>query len=259
MRRRFFNLLPAICAASLLASLMAGLSGCFTEVGNPEDETPMTASFELDYTRDSSNVSLLDSVSIQQFSLLLKSATYEDTDSTQRNLWQNPSGYPVDFTGTDSGAALPAQTLKGKVLENLVMNFGFFAQKSVEVDTLNFGAFHGEGYIKGLYTLQGSDSSVEFLFALPDTTSNLTLNYSQNSLQGWLVNGAYHCQFSFLVFHWLSGVNLAQATVSTDTTGKKIALFDPEHNAALYTALTAGFYQAFNTAQVYPDTSSYSP
>jgi hypothetical protein len=233
-----------------LTSFLLGLSGCFTEVGNPEDETQMTASFQMDYTSvspDSSAFPLPDSVSILRFPVVLKSATYIDTDSTLVDLWQNPNGYPVDFTGMDPKAILPAQTLKsGAVLTNLAMTFSFQPQSGIASDTLNFSTFQNNGYVKGMYALPGAPS-LEFLFALPDTLERLTLKYPQAALQGWRQNGNYHCVFSFLVLHWFSNINLAQATVDTDNVGRSIVLLDSKHNAGLYSALTARFYKSFNT------------
>ncbi len=249
MRRALFVACPVF--------LLAGLNGCFTEVGNPEDETQMTASFQMDYTRSASVAAQPDSASILEFRLVLKDAEYQDTDSTQGTLWQNAKGYPVDFTGTDSQAVLPAQSLKSGNLANLALDFNFLSRKSVQADTLNFAAFQDPGYVKGVYTLHGAP--VEFLFELPDTASDLTLKYSQAALQGWRENGAYRCQFSFLVFQWLSSADLTQAVADTDKAGKSLVLFDPQHNAALYSALTAGFYRAFNSQQVYWDTTGSTP
>ena len=234
--------------------LLAGLCGCFTEVGNPDEEIRMSAQFRIDYSpslaADTAGLHP-DSITISQFSLRVQEAVYHSTDSTvvKGYLWRDSVGIPVDFTGTNPQAVLPTALLKTNTISDLEMVFGIAPRKTVAADTVDFNAFKDSAYVKGGYNFLGVQ--VEFLFALPDSAKTLSLTYPKTSLDKWHQGNLYQCQFTFLATLWISGMDPAQVQIVKDKAGNNLAILDPEHNVAVYKELKAQFYQSFNSQTAY--------
>lgn len=232
--------------------LLAELTGCFTEVGNPEEIRQMTAVFRVDYTLDTLPLGgSADSVTISAFNLTLNDAQYTNVDSTRGHLWQDSPGHLVDFLGTSGRDTLPKQPLGNKNLSELRMNFSLPGSNSLRADTVDFTTFQNNAYIKGTYRFNGSLK--HFLYALSDSARALNLAYSKETLDKWYQSGAYHCMITFHALKWFSGVNLQRVTVENDKSGNTITLFDPEHNSDAYVILMDQFHQNFNSQQIYAD------
>jgi hypothetical protein len=242
-----------------LAVFVAGWVGCFTEAGNAEDDNLIQADFNIDYGANPSQLpkvsvgANLDSLVILQFSLAVKEAEYRAFDSAsdriyEMHLWKADSGgVPVDFTGANGPNTLPAISVAPVTATDLELESFLPEPSLLSPDTLVFASFHDRGYIKGV-RFDGS-SRFNFLFALP-SGKELHLLYSQQALASWYSGNAYRCEFTFFGMKWLSGTDFRKADVWDDRTGADVAIFDANHNAAMYQSLLDSFYQSFNTARV---------
>ena len=236
---------------------LTALAGCFTEVGNAEDERLLEADFRIEYAAPSKAVPKIAATAMEaiilQFYLEVREAEFHLFDSVKNqraeyHLWKDDSAtLPVDFTGRDPSAVLPMQ--KVGVIEPLEMHLkcALPSRPPLSPDTLDFQRFANRGYIKG-FLWDGRDSTA-FLFALP-AARELTLEYSKGDIGSWYAGGRYDCQFIFFANRWLAAADLAGAKEIKDTTGRRVVLLDSAHNPTAYSALTAAFYKSFNTTQV---------
>lgn len=252
-RRGYFALLIPLAMMSL------HFSGCFTEVGNAEDDHLVQANFRIEYSANAQPLPKagvfspsVDSISFLNFYLLIKEATYHTADSAtgalvERYLWKEDSAVnPVDFTGRDAMAILPLQHLGKSTLVDLKMECKVPRHGALLPDTMELDRFSDPGYIKGVLYLGGKP--LPFLFALP-TTEELYLSYSQAAVDGWYQGNTYQCEFAFFATKWVAGEDFSPVVTSLDKTGKPFALFDGQDNSALYADLTSRFYKSFNTEQ----------
>ncbi len=239
--------------------LLAGLlAGCFTEVGNAEDDRLVEAKFQIDYKsiaplpKAAIGGPVVNEASIVQFYLGVREAEFHLFDSlTNRkqefHLWKDDSAIlDVDFTGTDTLARLPNQ--KVGVLNPLEMHLQcqFPAHFALNVDTVDFDRFRDRSYIKGVLSV--GKAATPFLFALPNA-GGFQLLYEKQTLDGWYAAGTYRCRFIFYANRWVAGMDFSHAVLSKDATGDKVLVLDPEHNGDLHDSLEARFYHAFNTSK----------
>lgn len=249
---------PGIPSLLALACFTAWLIGCFTEVGNAEDEKLLEAKFEIDYNRDAlplpkAAAETVATVHIHAFHLVLREAEYRVYDSArgttvEKHLWQGDSaGILVDFTGGGNTPALPNQMVPAGAPGVLELKCLIPARKSLNPDTLDFDRFAGLGYIKGIHSAGGKVR--KFLFALP-AAREMHLNYSREALAAFRQGGDYRCRFTFFATKWVSAQPIQEARTWMDRSGNPVALFDGEHNATTYQALVTAFDKSFNTTKV---------
>ncbi|MEO7957938.1 MAG: hypothetical protein ABIW76_14725 [Fibrobacteria bacterium] len=253
-------------ACVLVPALIMGVfSGCFTEVGNAEDEQLVSGRFEIDYASNPQPLPKSatspastdpDSISIRQFYLEIREAEFQAFDSVamrnvERHLWKKSGAtLPVDFTGEDASAALPIQKMDAFKPDNFVLQCLVPKQSVLKPDTLDFLNFSGKGYIKGyLYTGQ---SATPFLFQLPEN-QEIHLEYSAAALLTWYRANEYHCEFVFFATKWMEGAGLGKAVVTRDRSGAPLIILGNGHNAALYALLVERFYKSFNTQRVFAE------
>lgn len=234
----------------------ACLAGCFTEVGNAEDDRLVEARFRVDYAqpataRPKSGAS--QTASIRVFYLSVREAEFHLLDSAkgeraEYHLWKEDSAaYPVDFTGRDPSAVLPAQKVAGIDPLDMRLECALPAPKALRADTLDFARFADPGFIKGV-AFDGRDSTA-FLFALP-AGHELRLVYPKATIAAWYRDGRYACEYVFYANRWIAAADLSTAQAAKDATGRKVVLLDADHNADLHSALTTAFASAFNAAEV---------
>jgi hypothetical protein len=228
------------------------LAGCFTEVGNAEDEHVVEAKFRVDPTRPLAAApkrAALQTVSILRFYLGVREAEFHlfDSSTNQRaeyHLWKDDSALlTVDVTGKDPSATLPAQKVGGFEPENFKLECVLPSAKTLRPDTLDFSRFLDPGFIKGMLW-DGRDSTA-LLFALP-AGNELDLVYPKSFLEGWERNGKYECEFVFYANDWIMAVDLSGAAAVLDANGRKLILLDASHNPTAYAALAAAFPKSFN-------------
>jgi hypothetical protein len=245
--------LPGILLAA------AALAGCFTEVGNADDERLVEAKFSVEYAAahpKRTSGAVVQTVAIQRFYLGVREAEFILFDSARNqraeyHLWREDSAVlPVDFTGRDPAAALPEQKVSGIDPQMMVLECALPAVKPVAESTLDFARFADSGYIKGVIW-DGKDST-GFLFALP-SGGELNLAYAKSTLVGWYSGGRYRCQFIFYADKWISAAALSKAAETRDVAGRKVILLDAAHNAGAFAALTAAFPKSFNAQNGYQE------
>lgn len=249
-------------ASYSLCLLVSILAGCFTEVGNAQDERLVEAHFQVEYAAGTPLRKMATTapesvqVGIRQFYLSIEEAEFDFLDSiTNRrqefHLWKEDSAVVVDFLGLDTSARLPVE--KVGVLKPFDLHLHCLLPQHIplKTDTLDFNRFQDRSYIKGMFTI-GKDST-PFLFALPNT-GGFELTYMGDILDAWYADGVYQCRFIFYANNWVAGLKLSGATVSSDKTGAKIMVFDPEHNGLLHDSLETRFYKSFNSSR-----TNYSP
>jgi len=242
-----------------LACLLVWLSGCFTEVGNAEDER-LSAEFKIDYSNNpqplpkaAAKIVDSDSIRILLFYLLIKEAVYHVQDSVgaplvTKFLWrEGTTSVAVDFTGADKTAVLATETLDKNVPVNLTVECEFPYRGQLFPDTLDFDGFNDQSYIKGTYGVGAS--AIDFLFAFPQS-KEIHLTYSQTALRSWYQDRVYHCQFTFFANKWVAGIDISKADLVKDKLGRSIAVFDATHNLETYQMLVTSFYKSFNATQV---------
>jgi hypothetical protein len=243
----------------------AFLAGCFTEVGNAEDEHLVEAKFSVESTRPAvvaPKRAAIQTVSIQRFYLGVREAEFHlfDSITNQRaeyHLWKEDSAIlPVDFTGKDPAAALPAEKVNDLDPENLKLECVLPPAKTLRADTLDFSRFKDNGFIKGVIW-DGVDSTA-FLFALP-SGNELDLIYPKSVLETFYMKGKYRCDFVFYANDWIMAADLSKAAEVLDVKGRKLILLDATHNPAAFAALTTAFPKSFNapTALLQPGTEPF--
>lgn len=249
---------PRIPSFLAIACFTIGLGGCFTEVGNAEDEKLLEAKFDIDYSRDALPLpkyaaATVDTVLIQAFKLVVREAEYRVFDSAsgttvERHLWDRDSGgILVDFVGGGNTPSLPNQMVPAGEPQVLELRCTIPSGTVMNHDTLDFDRFAGLGYIKGIHSAGGTVR--KFLFALP-AAREIHLRYSRDALATFRQGGVYKCRFTFFATKWISGQAIQEAKTWKDRTGAPVALFDKEHNATTYQALVTAFENSFNTASV---------
>jgi hypothetical protein len=249
--------------ALFLALLAALVSGCFTEVGNADDEQLVSGQFKIDYSANPKPLPKLgtipgiaDSISIVQFYLEIREAEFKAFDSVtlrnvEKHLWKEAGAtLPVDFTGNDPTATLPIQKVGSFKPDNLVLQTIVPKQGVIQPDTLDFRKFSDQGYIKGY--LGAGRQATAFLFQLPED-QEIHLEYSAAALKGWYRDNEYHCEFVFFAMEWIEGVDLSKAVVTRDRSGAPLILLGNGHNPALYPTLVERFYKSFNTQRVFAE------
>lgn len=240
----------------------AFLAGCFTEVGNADDERLLQAQFSVDYSQPTTaqpkraavGTAAIQTVSIQRFYLSVREAEFQLLDSAtseraEYHLWREDSAIlPVDFTGHDPAATLPDQ--KVKPIDPLAFRLECVlpAPKTLNEGTLNFATFADSAYIKGVLW-DGRDSTA-FLFALP-TGRELNLAYPKSIIETWYTATRYRCEFVFYANKWIAAADLSAAVETRDATGRKVILLDSSHNATAFAALTTAFPKSFNAPNVF--------
>jgi len=243
--------LPGILLAA------ACLAGCFTEVGNADDERLVDAKFSVDYGQPPAarpKRAAAQTVSIQRFYLGVREAEFHLFDSTgnrraEYHLWKEDSAVlPVDFTGRDTAASLPEQKVSGIDPSDMRLECALPRTRPPRADTLDFARFSDPGFIKGM-VWDGRDST-GFLFALP-SGREMNLVYPKSAIQAWYSGGRYRCEFIFYANSWIGAADLSSASEIKDLYGRKVILLDSAHNAGAFSALTAAFPKSFNTPNVY--------
>jgi hypothetical protein len=241
-----------------LCLLFPLLAGCFTEVGNAQDERLVEAHFQVEYAsgaplpKTTATAPESTKVSILQFYLKIAEAEFDLLDSINNrrqefHLWKEDSALDVDFLGLDTSAMLPVEKVGVLNPHDLHLECVFPGHAPLKTDTLDFNRFHDRAYIKGVFTL-GKDA-IPFLFALPNT-GGFELTYMGDVLDAWYADGVYQCRFIFFADKWVAGLKLAGAALSIDKGGTKVMVLDPAHNAALHDSLETRFYNSFNSFRV---------
>ncbi len=256
----------------VLTGILFFSNGCFTEIGNAEDERLLRTEFKIDYSENpvilgmgkyAAKSSKSDSILIQHFKMLVHEASYTLKDSVthttiQKLLWAEDSiSDPVDFTGADKNANLKVEKLGSQVPENINLEFKVDEHRALNPTAMDFTGFSDIGYIKGvlsdvgnLKSTSGSTSSgTHFLFSLP-TANEIHMTYSKTALLGWYKVKAYNCQIEFFPNKWIANVDFSKIDIVVDKNGLEFALIDSSHNVALYATLVASFYKSFNTLNV---------
>ncbi len=256
--------------AFTLAVLLSAFNGCFTEVGNAQDERLVVAHFQVDYSPTAKPLpktssaqgtatyptTILDtnSVYLKQFYLDVREAEYQYFDSatntpSEFHLWRDDSAtLPVDFTGLDASSSLPSQKVGLKSPLSLSLDCLIPKNTGLKPDTVNINAFKDRGYIVGTCPVHGKPTP--FVFALP-AAPGVAMVYSKQTLQGWLVGNTYQCQFSFFATVWMANSGVDSAATIHDKIGNAFILLDSLHNPVIYNTLSTRFYQSFNTSQVH--------
>ena len=244
----------------MLMSLAFWQSGCFTEVGNAEDDRLVSAKFQIDLVQcapvlnkvATQKVDSFD-VNIFQFYVNVKEAEFYFYDSVKMNsseyhLWKFTSDpLPIDFSGQDPIARLPVESVGRLIPRDFYLTCSLPNRKSFKVDTIDFKTFSDRGYIKGRF-IDGKFET-NFLFAMPKSLQ-LRLQYTPEQSKRWLVNGMYTCDFIFCAKQWLLGVDLSKAAMDKDKMGNSIVIINDVKNAAIYQTLSDSFYKSFNTTLV---------
>lgn len=254
------RLWPSVLVAALLMGLFPG---CFTEVGNAEDEHLVSGSFKIEYSANPQPLPKTasigvepDSISIRQFYMEIREAEFHSFDSVamrnvEKHLWkENGATLPVDFTGKDTAADLPIQKIGDFKPDMLVLQCLVPRQSVLNPDTLDFPGFSGKGYIKGY--LHAARSATAFLFQLPEN-QEIHLEYSSAALKTWYRDNEYHCEFVFFATKWIEGAGLGKAVVTRDRSGNPLIILGNGHNTALYPLLVESFYKSFNTTRVFAE------
>jgi hypothetical protein len=237
-----------------LACLTALVAGCFTEVGNAEDELVVNARFSIDYNRNpirlkpASGSITPDSVCIDQFYLPIQEIEYTAAGADKQHLWRDTAGIPVDFTGNDSLAALPAMKVVGDSWTSLILEYRIPSLPDLRMDTVEFASFRNRGYIKGTVHIAGN-AGWDFLFALPKMPG-VKMTYSGKTLASWHTDNIYNLKFVFFATYWISAANLVGAKQVPDRNGVPVLLLDAKHNPEFHKALSDRFFKSFNTLQV---------
>jgi hypothetical protein len=234
------------------------LAGCFTEVGNAQDDRLVQAKFQIEYTtgptalpKTATTVPETTKVGILQFYLSIEEAEFDLLDSiTNRkeefHLWKEDSALDVDFLGLDSSAVLPVEKVGILNPHDMHLHCQFPGHRVLGLDTIDFTRFHDRSYIKGIFTT--GKSTTPFLFALPNT-GGFELTYMADILGSWYSDGIYHCRFVFFANNWVAGLKLGNAILSKDKTGTNVMVLDPEHNGLLHDSLETRFYKSFNSSR----------
>ncbi len=256
----------------VLTGILFFSNGCFTEIGNAEDERLLRTEFKIDYSENpvilgmgkyAATISNNDSIIIQHFKMLVHEASYTLKDSVtqttvQKLLWAEDSiSDPVDFTGTDKSANLKVEKLGAQVPENINLEFKVDEHRALNPATMDFTAFSDIGYIKGIFADGGNlkstsgskNMNTNFLFSLP-TANEIHMTYSKSAMLGWYKDKAYNCQIEFFPNKWIANVDFSTIETVVDKNGLKFALIDSNHNVALYATLVASFYKSFNTLNI---------
>lgn len=242
----------------------ACVAGCFTEVGNAEDDRLLEAQFRIDYSATvparpkAAAAAAAQIASIERFYLYVREAEFQLFDSSkgeraEYHLWKEDSAtLPVDFTGRDAGAVLPSQKVSDIDPLDMRLECALASRKALLADTLDYASFADPGYLKGK-AWYGRDSAV-FIFALP-SAGELNLVYPKSVIAGWYSEGRYHCEFVFYANAWIASADLSKAKEIRDRSGARLLVFDEGHNADGFAALTAAFPRSFNapTVQVKPE------
>jgi hypothetical protein len=239
----------------------AVFAGCFTEVGNADDDRVLQAQFRVDYSqpavqpkRAAVGAAAVQTASIQRFYLGVREAEFQLFDSANNahaeyHLWKEDTAIlPVDFTGNDPAATLPDQKVSGIDPLSFKLECVLPAPAAVNEETLDFGTFADPGFIKGV-VWDGRDSTA-FLFALP-TARELSLVYPKSVIETWYTTTRYRCEFIFYANKWIAAADLSAAAETRDATGRNVILLDATHNTAAFAALTAAFAKSFNAPNVY--------
>jgi hypothetical protein len=241
-------------SALVFGMCVTGLLGCFTEVGNAEDEQVVKASFNIDYSmpqpplvKRSVAQTFTPSIHIQSFRLKVREGEFHYTDRTEEYLWMgDTSGQEVDFTGKDSLGRLPPQFIPKKTISNLKLEFVVTQSSRTSTSPLDLDSLPRSNWIVGKWTLAGVTET--FLFPVPAGRFNLF--YSQTALDQWKMGNAYDCQFTFFAAQWFDGIDIPSATRRLDKLGRPYILFDSNTNPTVYAQLVKKFYKSFNTASV---------
>jgi hypothetical protein len=241
--------------------LLAWLTGCFTEVGNAEDERLLKAQFKVDYSdsptilsKGSAAIPDIESVLITQFSMLLHEAEYKITDSITnkvitKHIWaEHSQSDPIDFTGKELKGGPTVEKIGNDIPETFILGFTIGSHNKVVPNMIDYQVFNDIGYIKGstIYNKIKTD----FLFSLP-VIKDLHLQYSGTTLMGWYKGNAYECEIAFLARKWLGNADFSKAIQVKDKNGKTFVLLDSSNNATLYNSLMDAFKKSFNTTRVF--------
>jgi hypothetical protein len=224
------------CLMAVPLLLGSFLSACFTEVGNPEEEVGMTAQVRVSYEAPDS-ASGPDSVNVSTMRLRFIAADYAGADSVETALWPSRAGDDLDFILEES---LPRVVLAYEPRHvGVRLGSSLATATGTVAGTYRFGQ-HGES----------GGNSRRFRFALPDTLE-FSLRYDSLSLAAWKNGGEYDCRVVFLARRWLSVAGLDTATVSMDSEGLPVVIFDAQNNADLHKLLLQRFSHAFNGPREY--------
>lgn len=234
---------------------IAMLAGCFTEVGNPEGESLISATFRIDYAANpkkqpkaGAGLTGIEIVTISRFSLVVDEAEYHGIDARERHLWDEDSaGVLVDFASTSSNAALPEKRADTVTWKDLDLVCKVPGRRNLLPDTLDLEHFHDPGFIAGAVT--NGNGKMSFLFALPDI-SLLHMRYGRATLDSWRNGLRYDLEFVFYAQSWFYQAGLETANSETDRTGKSFVLLDARHNPQIHRSLVERFFLSFNAAEV---------
>lgn len=242
-------------------AILIGLSGCFTEVGNAEDERLIKAEFKTDYSpnpqvlgKSTALSHTLNSLQITQFYMLLHEAEFTIKDSITQNsvtkhLWKDYSlSYPIDFTGFDPKASLSVERIGTAEPESFTLGFKISQHSNLDPLSIDFTEFKDVGFMKGNFTID--TMKTDFIFSLP-TIKDFHLSYSKSTLLTWLNGNSYNCQIAFFARKWMENADLSQATKVKDMNGHEFILLDFSHNATQFKVLTNSFKSSFNAAKVF--------
>ncbi len=251
-RGRLLGPLAAFPALALLAA-----SGCYTEIGNPAKESQVTATFSIDYSAGPAlpkaaaraSAGLL---SIEQLTFNLVEANYSTPEKEDNRLWKvaDTLGKPVDFTGRDTNAVLPAVTVPAAEFIFVKLENRIPDHDTLRADTLDFAAFANTGYIKGAYA-EGARTR-RFLCQLP-AVYRVNLVFEQALLESFRHGDAYALDVVFFARRWLGAVDLFAADTVLDKSGQAVAILDLENNRPLYDSLSKNFYKSFNSSKVWKE------
>jgi hypothetical protein len=243
-----------------ILAMLPWLEGCFTEIGNAEDDRLVHTEFRIDYSENphvlgkgTTTPAKPDSVRILQFYMLVHEAAYVIKDSvtgnmTEKHLWAEDSiSDPVDFTGTDLKAGLTVQSIGIKTPESIQFELKIVSHSLLNPMLIDFMDFHEKGYLTGIFGIEGKGTN--FIFALP-TGNEIHMSYSKATLLGWYKDKTYHMKIEFFAAKWLANTDISKAQKVMDKTGREFVLLDANNNSALYKTLLDAFYKSFNTLSV---------
>lgn len=264
--------------AAMTAAFMATLIlGCFTEVGNPGEEPKVTTTFRIDYSAgtgltkaaiESAGMSKPEVMARTHSGLLITQlyfniveVNYRTLDDVEGRIFKVPDslGKPVDFTGQDTSARLPAVAVPPEEWREYKLESRVPKHTLLALDTVDALQFSDRGYIKGY--LPVALGGLPFLCQLPNW-SKINLVYNDSVLSQWRVGNAYHIDVVFFANRWLSLSGLpaladsGKLETATDATGRQVVLIDQEHNIEAYDALTKAFFKSFNSFKVWKEGDS---
>lgn len=247
-RRGWTGFPRALAVAALLAPV--GLwNGCFTEVGNPDEEEMtlvMRVASPVEDTAGTGGRNAPDSVQVTGLVLRLTGVDQYARGKRARTLWAN------DSVGRDAalsrGDSVRATRLAALETDSLVVRLRAHPARAIDLDTVNWETFSDPGYLKGVIHRRGV--ARRFLFALSDSLRFAAL-YDRDALEAWRDAKGYHCLLLFHPRAWMNHPAIDTAKAFPTAGGDPVVVFDETHNPAQHAGLTRRLARSFNDVRGY--------